>query len=113
MGARSGKHGRVACKFSPHYQAANSTMGGKIFTGESCVEMWFISKALTVYCYPSAGCAGDAIYWTKLVYGAGCGGSRKRRARVEGAETTFRLSPPEKKETKEREHDSAVMDGFI
>ncbi|EXU95294.1 hypothetical protein X797_011621 [Metarhizium robertsii] len=36
MGARSGKHGRVACKSSPHYQAANSTMGGKFFTGESC-----------------------------------------------------------------------------
>jgi hypothetical protein len=48
-----------------------------------------------------------------LVYGAGCGGSRKRRARAEGVETTFRLSPPEKKETKEREHDSAVMDDFI
>ncbi|KAF5120856.1 hypothetical protein E5D57_013192 [Metarhizium anisopliae] len=82
MGARSGKHGRVACKSSPHYQAANSTMGGKIFTGESC-------------------------FFTGLVYGAGCGGSQKRRARAKGVETTFRLSPPKKR--KQRKGSTRVL----
>ncbi|EXV00308.1 hypothetical protein X797_006753 [Metarhizium robertsii] len=43
----------------------------------------------------------------QLVCGAGCGGSRKRRARAEGAETTFRLSPPEKK--KQRKGSTGVL----